>query len=584
MKKLLFGICLWALPALVFAQSVVRGPYLQLRTQNSVQVRFNTSSWCNAKLKYGLSPTNLNLETPNSSGGLSHIINLSGLQAKTKYYYALYNGAVKMQGTEENYFITTQPKGDTQKIKVWVTGDCGTANQNPNQIGVKNQFLNYVGSSYVDAWLLLGDNAYDNGTEVEYQNNFFNVYQSDRIMKQTTIYPVPGNHDYNTTTQISHDMPYYNIFANAGAGQMGGVPSQHKEYYSYDIGNVHFVALDSYGKETANQYRLSDTLSPQVVWLKADLAANTQKWTVVYWHHAPYTMGTHNSDTSTELIQIREKLLPIIERYDVDLVLTAHSHTYERSRLIRGHFGMENSFSPSLHQLSTSSGYYDGSMDSCPYEKKTDGSKKGTVYMVSGTAGNRLDFRSPTYPHDALPIIEEVHGGSLLLEVENDRLDMKMIGANGAIIDKFTMVKNMNQRSTIDVPINAPSFSLKSPYCEPTVWTSSAAVVPEILIEHPVGGMVFHIEDTKNCFKDTLVLNTLNPCVGTQLINCLIEKDSNIDLKTSNTIKGNSVVSENTTTILDAKKYVELLPGFETKSGSVFTAKIGGCVNSPPGN
>ncbi|MDP1817491.1 MAG: metallophosphoesterase [Leadbetterella sp.] len=570
---------LWLLVVCQFAfsQSVVRGPYLQLRTQSSIQVRFNTSSWCNAKIKYGLSPNNLDFETPNTAGGLTHVVDILSLIPKTKYYYAIYNGAVKLEGTDQNYFITSQATGDTQKVKVWVTGDCGTTDQNNNQANVKNQFLNYIGDSYVDAWLLLGDNAYNDGTDYEYQTNFFGVYQNDRIMKQTAIYPVPGNHDYNGTTQITHEMPYYDIFANAGAGQMGGVPSMHKEYYSYNIGNVHFVALDSYGMETVNNFRLSDTLSPQVAWLKVDLAANTQKWTVVYWHHAPYTMGTHNSDTVFELIQIREKFLPILERFNVDLVLTAHSHTYERSRLIRGHFGMENTFNPSLHQLSSSSGYYDGSINSCPYEKKSDGSKKGTVYMVSGTAGNRLNFRSPTYPHDALPIIEEVHGGSLLLEVEGNRLDMKMIGSNGAVIDKFTMVKDMNQKSTIDVPLNSSSFVLKSPYKEPSVWVASQSVVPSITIDNPVGGMVFHVEDTKGCFKDTLTLNTLNPCFNERKINSLIENGSLINLKTSNKIIGASILSSNTHVILDAQNQIELLPGFETKANTIFYAKIGGC-------
>jgi hypothetical protein len=197
--------------------------------------------------------------------------------------------------------------------------------------------------------------------------------------------------------------------------------------------------------------------------------------------------------------------------------------------------------------------------------------------MVSGTAGNRLNFRSPTYPHDALPIIEEVHGGSLLLEVEGNRLDMKMIGSNGAVIDKFTMVKDMNQKSTIDVPLNSSSFVLKSPYKEPSVWVASQSVVPSITIDNPVGGMVFHVEDTKGCFKDTLTLNTLNPCFNERKINSLIENGSLINLKTSNKIIGASILSSNTHVILDAQNQIELLPGFETKANTIFYAKIGGC-------
>jgi hypothetical protein len=65
------------------------------------------------------------------------------------------------------------------------------------------------------------------------------------------------------------------------AGQAGGVASNTEAFYSYNYGNIHFVSLDSYGWETGNT-RLYDTLGPQMVWLKQDLAANTQPWTVVY--------------------------------------------------------------------------------------------------------------------------------------------------------------------------------------------------------------------------------------------------------------------------------------------------------------
>ncbi len=49
-------------------------------------------------------------------------------------------------------------------------------------------------------------------------------------------------------------------------------------FYSYDIGNVHFLSLDSYGKEDSNSTRLYDTAGAQVQWIKKDLTAFNITW------------------------------------------------------------------------------------------------------------------------------------------------------------------------------------------------------------------------------------------------------------------------------------------------------------------
>jgi 3',5'-cyclic AMP phosphodiesterase CpdA len=66
-----------------------------------------------------------------------------------------------------------------------------------------------------------------------------------------------------------------------------------------------------------------------LTWLQADLESTTQDWIIALWHHPPYTKGSHNSDTETELIEMRQNVLPILEAGGVDLVLTGHSHCYE---------------------------------------------------------------------------------------------------------------------------------------------------------------------------------------------------------------------------------------------------------------
>src|SRR5438445_7064826 len=84
------------------------------------------------------------------------------------------------------------------------------------------------------------------------------------------------------------------------------------------------------------------------IWLESDLQANTNQWIIAYWHHPPYTKGSHDSDTETELIEMRQNALPILESYGVDLVLCGHSHSYERSFLLDGHYGLSSTLNDTM--------------------------------------------------------------------------------------------------------------------------------------------------------------------------------------------------------------------------------------------
>src|SRR5204863_983437 len=87
---------------------------------------------------------------------------------------------------------------------------------------------------------------------------------------------------------------------------------------------------------------------PMLSWLQGDLGANTKVWTIAFWHHPPYSKGSHDSDIDTELVEMRANALPILENYGVDLVLCGHSHSYERSFLLDGHYGSSSTFNNSM--------------------------------------------------------------------------------------------------------------------------------------------------------------------------------------------------------------------------------------------
>ena len=288
----------------------------------------------------------------------------------------------------------------------------------------------------------------------------------DWLFRQTPFYATPGNHDYQNNQVHAglryqpHPIHYYDIVNNftETAEGGGGVPSHREEYYSFNYNNIHIVSLDSYGFENqpGQGTDIFNPNGPQVTWLKQDLAAAQANpaihWTILYWHHPPYTRGSYNSDTEPELVNIRKNLVPILENYKVDIVMSGHSHVYERSRLMKGLYPSStsgtDSFSinvnnPFLAGNAQSSGQLDGSPNACFYFKNTTSStNEGIIYVVNG-AGGRPGGTQGTdkWPHPAMQSSRN-EGGSLYLEIDGKRLDAKFVSASGTVKDQFTIIKD----------------------------------------------------------------------------------------------------------------------------------------------
>ena len=475
---------------------LTRGPYMNSALQSGITIRWRTDVATNSKVSYGTSAGSLTQSVTDNTSTTEHIITLTGLTTNTLFYYSIGSTTQTLQGDVNNYFKTMPTVGSTQKIRVLAMGDMG--NNSTNQVNVRNAYQSFNGTNYTDAWILLGDNAYNSGTDLEYQTNFFNIYQGS-LTKNHVLWPAPGNHDYanSTARQADHLIPYYDMFTLPSAGQAGGVASGTEAFYSYNYGNIHFVALDSYGWETGNT-RLYDTLGPQVTWLKQDLAANTQPWTIAYFHHPPYTKGSHNSDTETELINMRERVVRILERYKVDLVLNGHSHSYERSYLINGHYGLENTFNPSTHALSTSSAKYNGTVNSCTYIKNGADVLNGIVYAVVGSAG-QLGGTTTGYPHDAMYYSDVTNGGTLFFEVEDNRLDAKWICADGVIRDNFTIMKDVNKTTNLSIPTGTPS-QLSASWIGNYSWSTGETT--RTITVSPTINTTYTVTDGLSCIAD----------------------------------------------------------------------------------
>jgi hypothetical protein len=487
--------------------SLLRGPYLNAATPNSIVIRWRTDAAASSRVRFGTTSSNLSQVVQDAASVTDHIIKLTGLTPYTRYFYSVGSLTDTLQGDTENYFYTLPVAGLTDSLlRIGVIGDCG--NNSTNQRNVRDQLSNYLGSNYMNSWILLGDNAYSSGLDAEFQAEFFNIYK-DKFLKQNPLFPAPGNHDYGNSTSspsvTNHTLaPYYQNFTMPIAGEAGGTASNNPAFYSYNVGNVHFLSLDSYGKES-DASLMYDTTGAQVQWIKQDLANNTNKgWVVAYWHHPPYTMGSHNSDNESDLVQIRQKFIQILERMGVDLILCGHSHDYERSKLMKGHYGNEASFDANVHHLSASSGLYDGTTNSCPYIKDSATNYQGTVYVVSGSAG-QLGGQQGTFPHNAMYYSDATNGGAMILEVKGNRLDAKWVCADGVIRDHFTMMKDANRKHTYTVNPGTP-LTLTANYNGTYNWQGVSATSKSVTVT-PTDTTTYVVTDNFSCITDSFVVN-----------------------------------------------------------------------------
>ena len=487
-----------------FSAKLIRGPYQQILNTQGVTLKWRTDSAVTSLVKYGTDSLNLDNTVEITGNRLEHIVALSGLIPHTQYYYSIGSNLGKLQGNGQNYFLTAPIKGTEGNYTFWVTGDCG--NNSTNQRNVLRRYNEYAGNKITDGWLTLGDNAYTSGTEVEFQGSFFNIYQ-ESIMKKAALWPAPGNHDYENapTRQNDHAMPYYDIFETPSKGQSGGVASNTKAYYSYDYGNVHFLSLDSYGNED-NLTRMYDTLGKQVTWIKSDLAANKLPFVIAYWHHPPYTMASHNSDAEAELVLIRTNFIQILERMGVDMVMCGHSHGYERSKLMKGNYGMESSFVASTHNVSQSTGMYNGSTNSCTYVKDSTSKKAGIVYVVAGSAG-QLGGSQSTYPHDAMTYSDVTHGGSFVINVIGNRMDSKWLDEAGLIRDQFTIMKETNKKTSYFRFAN-DSITLTASWNGDFRWLNRAETTKSIRVKVTDIAANYIVTDLLQCVADTFIVNS----------------------------------------------------------------------------
>lgn len=428
-----------------------RAPYVQLSTENSIHIVWRTLTPMKTVVRFGSSRDKLDqsvseknviirrtaengkgLTTPAlhsaPDGTYQFEAKITGLKPDTNYFYAIYNGETRLTAGDDSYHFRTHPvHGAKRDVYFWAVGDSGRGNKMQQDVHQAMVNYNKKHNLTLDMYLHVGDMAYGSGKDREFQANFFKMYEP--TLRNTVCWPSMGNHEGNTSKGKTGIGPYYDAYITPTQGEAGGVPSGKESYYSYDYGRTHFIVLNSHDLDRAPTAAMAQ-------WLREDLAKTSLKktdWLVAFWHHPPYTKGSHDSDKEKQLIEMREHILPILESSGVDLVLTGHSHIYERSMLIDGAY--DTPTTAENHVLDDG----DGDTKGDGSYKKSPGltPNQGTVQIVTGHGGTGLTRKGYS------PIMKRsiLQNGSTLVQISGDTLKTTMLNFRGEIVDEFQIEK-----------------------------------------------------------------------------------------------------------------------------------------------
>jgi hypothetical protein len=165
-----------------------------------------------------------------------------------------------------------------------------------------------------DTVAMLGDGVYPDASQAGYEQCYGPSWGA---YKERTR-PVLGNHDYDDPGAAG----YFAYFGPA-AGDQG------KGYYSYDLGDWHIVALNSNCPEVGG----CGPTGHMQQWLRADLAANTKRCIMAYWHHPRFYSGLVSNLEGSYAPSDDRRMARIwadLQEAGASLVLSAHMHVYER--------------------------------------------------------------------------------------------------------------------------------------------------------------------------------------------------------------------------------------------------------------
>jgi hypothetical protein len=221
-----------------------------------------------------------------------HEVQLIGLKPYTDYYYRVEKGRVAKFRTAAN--------SDHTDFRFVVYGDTRGGDS------VHRAIIKRIIDVAPDFALHTGD-LVESGRYKSEWDRFFRI--EEPLLRTAPFYPTLGNHeDYNPGYLNNKYLDIFHLPDN-------------ELWYAFDYGNARFICLKADG--TPPVFFPGEE---QLAWLEEQLAINEAPWLFVYFHVGLFT------SRSEDILEtdMRDRLVPLFERYGVDAVFMGHHHSYER--------------------------------------------------------------------------------------------------------------------------------------------------------------------------------------------------------------------------------------------------------------
>lgn len=228
----------------------------------------------------------------------------------------------------------------------------------------------------------------DNGQDHYQWNAWFDVVAD--MISQIPVVPIMGNHEtYNRDWNVRMPVAYLHLFSLPALD----ASSYQNQFYSFDYGDVHFIVLNTQITEMA-QFQ-PQLLADEMEWFQKDIRSTAKKWKVVLMHKDPlqYGFATRPEPREEGFSDEGKTWMPLFDAYGVDVVLSAHLHTYRD----RGHIAdFQRNASGPLYIITGVAGnvQYPGLWKQHALDEYVAPQPETDNYLVMEASENTLSFSS----------------------------------------------------------------------------------------------------------------------------------------------------------------------------------------------
>ena len=330
-----------------------------------------------------------------------HSVTFTGLSPETSYAYRVGSGTAASE-----WFTFTTASVSPKPFSFLYFGD----SQGNNSL--YSRVLRQAYRSAPDATMMIfaGD-LVDGGSGSMLHNDEWGEWHEAAgfIAAEIPVMATPGNHEYfNPADRSKREL---NKYWRAGFTFPANGPEGLEETaYSFDYQGVRFISVNS-----DEMLRNELYARKQADWVEGLLKDNPCKWTIITFHHPLFSTSARRDNKV-----VRELLKPLFDRYNVDMVLNGHDHTYARGMVMAD-----------------------------VEENKNGGT--GTIYVVSVSGAKQYQQDAKQWWDVGLTYTQTWQ----VITVDGKELTYKAFDASGTLVDHFVLKKGNNGRKRLKDPVTA---------------------------------------------------------------------------------------------------------------------------------